>query len=185
MVEAPAATAIRELWIELMARLAHTLQECAKPDAARRLRERGVRAGTVVRHLAREYIQASRMGALCGVELQTQDAARRLADRSLELTLRDDLDHGFRGLAITYKQLLLALAPTSGNQFHQWLEGRSRVHAAQAQSLASATHNGPPSIDLGAARDPPAAATLRPVYGCKLASASQPVLPRHQRNFHE
>ena len=56
MVEARAAAATRELWIELMARLSHTLQECGKPDAARRLRDLGVRAGTctVVRHLAIE-----------------------------------------------------------------------------------------------------------------------------------
>jgi hypothetical protein len=177
-------TSTRELWIELMARLSHTLQECGQPDAARRLRALGVRAGTgtVVRHLAREYPQATRMAALCGVELHAHDVAQR----SLDMTLRDDLDHDFHGLAATYQQLLLALAPQSGSQLHQWLEGRARVHAAQAERLVSATQHGPPSTDLGGARDPSGAATLQPAHGCvNNASASQPVLNRHQRSPHE
>lgn len=147
----------RELWIELMARLSHTLQECGQPGADRRLRAAGVRAGTgtAVRHLVREYMQAARMAAVCGVELQAQEVAQR----SRQLPLRDDLDHDFQGLAATYQQLLLTLAPESGSQCQLWLEGRSRVHAAQAVGLASATHHGPASIDLGGARDPPVAAT--------------------------
>lgn len=176
MRQAPAVLPIvassRELWIELMARLSHTLQECGQPDAARRLKQLGVRrgSGTVVRHLAREYMQATRMAALCGVELHVQD----LAQRSLELTLRDDLDHDFHGLAAAYQQLLMALAPESGRPLHQWLQGRSRVHAARAQGLASATHHESRSTDLGGARDPPAA-PLQPVHGCiNDASASEP-----------
>lgn len=162
MTQAPAValvlTSTRGLWIELMARLSHTLQECGRPDAARRLRELGVRAGTgtVVRHLARECTQATRMAALCGVELHAHDVAQR----SLDLTLRDDLDHDFHGLAATYHHLLLALAPERGSQLHQWLEGRARVHAAQAERLVSGTQHEPPSTDLGGARDPPAAATM-------------------------
>ena len=125
------------------------------------------------------------MAALYGVELQGHDVARRLTDRSLELTLRDDLDHGFRGLVATYQQLLLAHAPESGSQFHHWLEGRLRVHAAQAEGLANAMDHGPPSIELARARDPPGAATLRPVHGCSFASAPEPVLTRHQRIPHD
>jgi len=84
---ATVATSTRELWIELMARLWRTRQECSQPDAARRLRALGVRRGpgTVVRHLAREYTQAARMAALCGIELHAQE----LAQRSLALVLRD------------------------------------------------------------------------------------------------
>lgn len=170
----------RELWIELMARLAHTLQECGQPGADRRLREAGVRAGTgtALRHLSREYAQAARMAAVCGVELKAQE----VAERRREQPLRDDLDHDFQGLAATYQQLLLALAPESGSQCHQWLAGRARVHAAQAVGLALATHHGPPSIDLGGARDPPVAAAPQPICGCNLASASEPVLNRHQKD---
>jgi hypothetical protein len=186
---APAMASSRELWIELLARLSHTQLECGQPDAARRLKELGVRGGTgtVVRHLAREYRQATRMAALCGVELPAQELAHRVAGRSLELMLRDDLDHDFRGLAVTYRQLLLALAPASGSPLHQWLEGRSRVHAAQAQGLASALHHGPPPTDRGGARDPPAAAlTVQPDPGCVYrANASEPVLNPHQRTTHE
>lgn len=189
MNAAPAMASSHELWIELLARLSHTLQECGQPDAARRLKAFGVRGrtGTVVRHLEREHAQATRMAALCGVELQAPELAHRVAHRSLELTLRDDLDHDFHGLAATYQQLLLALAPASGSPLHQWLEGRSRVHAAQAQGLASALHHEPTHTDLGRARDPPAATTtVQPEPGCVYcASASEPVLNPHQRTTHE
>ena len=181
---APVLTSTRELWIELMARLSHTLQECRQPDAARRLRELGVRAGagTVVRHLAREYTQATRMAALCGVDVHAHDVAQR----SLALTLRDDLDRDFHGLAAIHRQLLLAIAPESGSQLHQWLEGRARVHATQAERLVSAKQHEPPSTNLRGARDPPAAAPLQPAHGCvHNASASEPVLNPHQRTTHE
>jgi hypothetical protein len=179
---APIDAATRELWIELMARLWRTLQQCGQPDAARRLKELGVRrgAGTVMRHLADEYMQATRMAALCGVALRGQDVARR----RLELTLRDGLDHDFHRLAATYQQLLLTLAPATGSQLHHWLEGRSRVHAAQAEGLARASHHKP--LSTGRARGPPTAATMQPAHGClNTASPSEPVLERHQRTNHE
>lgn len=122
--------AVRGLWIELLALLSHTAQECAQPSAIRRLKGFGVRGTkTMTRDLAREYTDATRMAALCDCAPHPQDVIRR----SLELTLRDDLDHDLRDLAETYRKLMSALSPESGGQLHRWLKSRAQVHLAQAE----------------------------------------------------
>lgn len=122
--------AVRGLWIELLALLSHTVQECTQPRAIRRLQGFGVRGTkTMVRDLAREYADATRMAALCDCAPHPQDIIRR----SLELTLRDDLDHDFRDLAGTYRKLMSALSPDNGSPLHRWLKSRAQVHLAQAE----------------------------------------------------
>jgi hypothetical protein len=125
--------ALQALWVELLARLSHAAQECARPAAVRRLRILGVRrTGTASSQLEREYADAGRMAAIAGCATPAEEVTRRLR----EMELRDDLARDLHELSATYEQLLLAQAPRRGTQLHRWLSGRCRVHAAQARAIA-------------------------------------------------
>jgi hypothetical protein len=124
--------ALQALWVELLARLSHAAQECARPAAVQRLRVHGVRrTGTAALQLAREYADALRMAAIAGVSPADDEVLRRTRD----LALRDDFGLDLRELVATYEALLLAQAPRRGTQLHRWLSGRCRVHAAQAEAI--------------------------------------------------
>ena len=134
-VAAADRAALQALWVELLARLSHAAQECARPAAVQRLRVFGVRrTGTAALQLAREYADALRMATAAGCAPPADEVARR----ARELVLRDDLSRDLHELAATYEQLLIAQAPRRGTQLHRWLSGRCRVHAAQAEAISRA-----------------------------------------------
>ena len=124
--------ALQALWIELLARLCHAAQDCARPAAVQRLRVIGVRrTGTAALQLAREYADAQRMAAVAGFAPSQEDVSHRMR----ELDLSDDFGRDLRELAASYEALLAAQAPRRGTQLHRWLSGRCRVHAAQAEVI--------------------------------------------------
>ena len=124
---------VREVWIELVARLTHTHHECGRTDAVMRLKRYGVRrTGTAAVNLRRELAQAVQIARSTGLELDAEDIQRRCRG----LSSSDDLDQDFRGLAQAYLQLLQVLHPPAGSPLQRWLQGRARLHAVQADAVS-------------------------------------------------
>lgn len=142
-----------DLWLGLVARLAHMLQALSDPEVGGHLKHLSVRGGmgTVRRYLMRECVQAIRMAAVCGVVLDPQ----AIASRRVGLKMHTRLDHDVAHVAALYRQLLEVIAPDEDSLLRAWILARLRIHGAHAKGLLGATYRGAEGNGARAARAPP------------------------------
>ncbi len=128
-VEAPPPQ-VCAAWTDLLARLLLAAVACRQAQTRRQLQAFGVRrTGTAGVNLAREQATAQRMAATAGVQVPALTLQRRVG----ELARPGPLAWHLRGLATAYQQLLDT--PALPMPLSAWLQGRCRVHLAQAEAM--------------------------------------------------